>query len=62
MLKMKNLVEEMKKLKTSLSSEKIYEFCMIERQQAEISCSSMIHVIKLLKLLHLNLKDSLLIA
>jgi len=32
---------------------------MIERQQAEISRFSMIHVIKLLKLLHLNLKDSL---
>ncbi len=59
MLKMRNLVKRMKKLKTSSSSEKICEFCIIERQQAEISRSSMIHVIKILKLLHLNLKDSL---
>jgi len=58
MLKMRNLVKRMKKLKMSLSSEKICEFCMIERQQAEISRSSMTHVIKILKLLHLNLKDS----
>lgn len=61
MLKMRNLVKRMKKLKTSSSSEKICEFCMIERQQAEISRSSMTCVIKILKLLHLNLKDSLLI-
>jgi len=59
MLKMRNLVKKMKKLKTSSSSEKICEFCMIERQQAEISRSSMTCVIKILKLLHLNLKDSL---
>ncbi len=62
MLKMRSLVKRMKKLKTSSSSEKICEFCMIEHQQAEISRSLMIHVIKLLKLLHLNLKDSLSIA
>ena len=59
MLKMRNLVKKIKKLKTSSSSEKICEFCMIERQQAEISRSSMTCVIKILKLLHLNLKDSL---
>ena len=59
MLKMRNLVKKMKKLKISSSSEKICEFCMIKHQQAEISHSSMIHVIKILKLLHLNLKDSL---
>ncbi len=59
MLKMRNLVKGMKELKTSSSPEKICGFCMTERQQAEISRSSMTRVIKILKLLHLNLKDSL---
>ncbi len=59
MLKMRNLVKKIKKLKTSSSFEKICEFCMIERQQAEISRFSMTYVIKILKLLHLNLIELL---
>ena len=48
----------MKELKTS-SSKKICEYCMMRCQQVKISRSSITRVIKLLKLLHLNLKDSL---
>ena len=57
-LKMRELVKEMKELKTS-SPEKICEYCMMSRQQIEISRSLMTRVTKLLELLHLNLKDSL---
>ena len=57
-LKMRRLVKEMKELKTS-SPEEICEYCMMSRQQVEISRSSMTRVTKLLELLHLNLKGSL---
>ncbi len=59
MLKMRNLVKGMEELKTSSSPEEICGFCMIGRQQAEISRSSMTRATKILKLLHLNLKGSL---
>jgi len=58
MIKMRSLVKGMEELKTS-PSEEICGYCMIGRQQAEISRSSMTRATKILELLHLNLEGPL---
>lgn len=58
MIKMKSLVKGMKELKTS-PLEEICGYCMIGRQQAEISHSPMTRATLFLKLLHLDLKGPL---
>ncbi len=55
---MRDLVKGMEELKTS-SPEEICEYCMMSRQQVEISRSPMTRATKLLELLHLDLEDSL---
>ena len=59
MLKMRSLVKGMEELKMSSPPEEICGFCMIGRQQAEISRSPMTRATKLLELLHLDLEGPL---